>query len=99
MTCMRVQATLTTCEEIKPGELFSTAGPHYWEHMGNEGRSSIGEVVYIRTHSAIPTEDVGRPIYRITILDPPDPCHVCCPPPPFRCPCDVFCSGHSQCYR
>ena len=38
----------------------------------------------------------------ITIIkgtgDPvPDPCHNCCPPRPYDCPCGEFCTGHSQC--
>ena len=67
MACVKVTATLTKCEDIKIGELFSRYGPDYWQRFGKELRGAIGEAVYVRTHAPTPTADMGTDIYRITI--------------------------------
>lgn len=61
------RATLTLCEEIKPGEAFSTAGPEWWGF--ERFPPSLGEKVYLRTHAPCPPQDVGQPIYRIEVVE------------------------------
>lgn len=63
---VKVTAVLVTGRDLAPGDLFSIAGPDYWDTFPN--RDSVGEQVYIRTNT--PTElfhDADEPIYRITI--------------------------------
>ena len=51
---------------LKPGELFSTVGPEYWEDAMDKG--SIGERVFIRTNSSAENvDDSAEYVYRITI--------------------------------
>lgn len=94
MSIIKIRTEWVLGEDIKPGELFSTAGPEYWDSFGEESLGSIGERVYIRTHAPIPECDIGTGTYRITIVTV-EKCHVCCPEPPYRCPCGEFCEcGH-----
>ena len=58
------KATETTCDQVKPGQAFSTAGPEYWEHLDSR---SIAERVCLRTDAPCPADDVGQPIYVIEI--------------------------------
>ena len=64
---VKIKAELTTAFDLKAGELFSAAGPSYWDTALNKG--SIGEAVYIRTNTnANRAPDANDTIYRITIL-------------------------------
>lgn len=63
---MKITAVQVIGRDLKPGELFSIAGPDYWRTALDKG--SVGEQVYIRTN--VPTDqfhDADEPIYRITI--------------------------------
>lgn len=62
---MRIFAEETTGGELAPGELFSTAGPQYWDHAGEKG--SLGERVYIRTEVPTPDTEAQAVVYRITV--------------------------------
>ena len=59
---MRVKAELVEGKDLKPGELFSSAGQSYWD---SRDKRSIGEKVYIRTDT--PLSPVQEEIYCITI--------------------------------
>jgi hypothetical protein len=61
---IRFKATETTCEQVKPGEAFSSAGPEYWD---NPNPGSIGERVFLRTDASCPAADIGKSIYVITV--------------------------------
>lgn len=66
-----------TCEavagkDLKPGDLFSTAGPQYWDRF--DEAMGVGERVYIRTnnppHAA---DDCEKVVYRLTITTDEEP--------------------------
>lgn len=59
---MKIIATKIKGSELEAGDLFSTVGPFYWEHI--DLTRSIGERVYIRTTTPSPDD---REVYRITI--------------------------------
>jgi hypothetical protein len=46
---MKIKATPIQGKDLKSGDLFSTAGPFYWNSF--QSRNSIGEKVYIRTET------------------------------------------------
>lgn len=50
--------------ELKPGELWSTHGPEYWDNVRNQ--FSIGEKVYIRTEMPAGA-DRARRVFRIRV--------------------------------
>lgn len=63
---VRIKAELVTGRDLAPGDLFSTAGPEYWDNALD--RASVGERVFIRTNSSPDrVDDADQPIYRITI--------------------------------
>ena len=63
---MKVVAVKCRGRELKPGDLFSTAGPEYWGCVAE--RRSIGEKVYIRTETpSSNAQDADSFVYRITI--------------------------------
>jgi hypothetical protein len=63
---MKIKATPIKAIDLKPGDLFSTAGPSYWDHYQN--RMSIGERVYIRTcTSALDVDDSNETVFLIEI--------------------------------
>ena len=63
---VRIKAKLVTGRDLKPGDLFSTAGPEYWSTAAD--KLSVGEMVYIRTNSPGDLyKDVDEPIYLITV--------------------------------
>ncbi len=67
---MKIKATPIKGQDLKPGDLFSTAGQDYWD---NPDPGSVGEKVYIRTNN--PAEwypDFGSYVYKITIEKEPD---------------------------
>lgn len=68
-TMIHFRATETTCDQIKPGEMFSTAGPEYWE---NTSPHAIGEKVYLRSNGPCPPADANEPIFRIEVEEEPD---------------------------
>jgi len=69
---VRIKAELVTGRDLRPGDLFSAAGPSYWDTALDKG--SVGEAVYIRTHiNADRFHDANDTIYRITIVQEPDP--------------------------
>jgi len=64
---VKIKAELVTALDLKAGELFSAAGPSYWDTALN--KASIGEAVFIRTHSDYRhAPDANDTVYRITIL-------------------------------
>jgi len=66
MPNVKIKAELMTARDLQPGDLFSVAGPSYWDTAMDKG--SVGEAVYIRTHTdAKRSPDPNNVIYRITI--------------------------------
>jgi hypothetical protein len=66
---MNICATPIRGRDLRPGDLFSTAGPEYWDDFVNF--ASIGELVYIRT--CAPTDrapDGGEMVFKIEIRGP-----------------------------
>ncbi len=66
---MRFIATKVKAEDVKPGEMFSTAGPTYWESAFGNDWGAIGERVYLRTLTPISRKDIGTDIYRIEVVE------------------------------
>lgn len=62
---MKIKATKIFGEDLKAGDLFSTANQTYWNNIKNN--LSIGEKVYIRTDEPCPKGQEKEEIYRITI--------------------------------
>lgn len=63
---LRIIATPCLAEELKPGDLFSTRGPAYWD--GFHDFYSCGEALYVRT--GVPAHNFPDPdtvVFRITI--------------------------------
>ena len=64
---VKIKAELVTGRDLRPGDLFSAAGPSYWDTALDKG--SVGEAVYIRTRiDADRFHDANDTIYRITIV-------------------------------
>lgn len=63
---IRIIAKPIKAKDLKPGDLFSTAGPEYWSYMGT--RKSIGEKVYVRTDAADPVDQGQAEVFRIVIV-------------------------------
>ena len=61
---MRIRAIPTKAQELKAGDLFSTAGQEYWDRYDP---LSIGEKVYIRTEAPCPDGDIDYILYRIVV--------------------------------
>lgn len=67
---MKITATKVKSETLKAGDLFSTAGAHYWTKLRlreSDELKPIGEKVYIRTEASYPEDQIGEDIYLITI--------------------------------
>jgi hypothetical protein len=63
---VKIKAKLVTALDLEPGDLFSAAGPSYWDTAMDKG--SIGEMVYIRTRTdANRAPDANDVVYHITI--------------------------------
>ena len=63
---MKIKATLVVGFQLKPGDLFSTLGSQYWDHIDERG--SVGECVYIRTNvPASDFPDADAMVYRIEV--------------------------------
>ncbi len=61
----KIQAEMILGKDLQPGDLFSTAGPEYWDYAMDRG--SVGERVYIRTNAPCPASQGNEPIHRIAI--------------------------------
>jgi hypothetical protein len=65
---MRVIATPVIAKDLKPGELFSTAGPAWWGQIDADALC-VGQRVYIRTNAAAENaSDANEEVYRLTIV-------------------------------
>lgn len=65
---MKIKAEPCTGRDLKPGDLFSTVGPEYWDAFS--ARDSLGERCYIRTEQSLNernSQDADRLIYRLTV--------------------------------
>lgn len=63
---MKVIATLVKAKDLKPGDLFHSKGPKYWETL-MPLQHSVGEVVFLRTETPCPIDQVDEEVYRITV--------------------------------
>ena len=61
---MKLKAEKLTGKDLKPGDLFSSAGDDYWKHTDP---LSIGQRVYIRTDTPLAATLQAETVYRITI--------------------------------
>jgi len=54
--------------DLKPGDMFSTYGPSYWDSV--DGKRSVGERVYLRTNTPASeaSDDPNIMVYQITVL-------------------------------
>ncbi len=65
-TVVRIHAEAIAAKELRPGDLFSIAGPEYWDDFPY--KQGVGERVYIRTcTSAVGLPDADDTVYRITV--------------------------------
>lgn len=62
---MRIKAEKVKGKDLRPGDLFSTAGQLYWD--GIEARAALAEKVYIRMDTPCPESELEVEIFRITI--------------------------------
>ena len=63
---MKIKATPIKGKDLKPGDLFSTAGPLYWDDV--KDTYAIGEKVYIRTETPYDrANDFNSTVYKIEI--------------------------------
>lgn len=66
MRRVRFKAEEILGRDLRPGDLFSTAGPEVWDHVDTRG--SIGEKLYVRTNvTEEQAKDGHLPIYRVTL--------------------------------
>ena len=63
---MKITTEKIKGSDLKPGELFSSAGDEYWQHRDNR---SIGEKVYIRTDTPLLPSAQEEVVYRIVIKE------------------------------
>ena len=64
---MKAVAMSMAASQLKTGDLFSMAGPEYWD-TALEGRSgAVGERVYIRTAASAENAGPDIQVYRITL--------------------------------
>lgn len=63
---MEIISTTVKVKDLKPGDLFSSVGPLYWQH--HKTHKSVGEKVYIRTDAPSPEHQLEDEIYKITII-------------------------------
>ena len=69
---MRIIATKILSQDLKPGDLYSTSGPEYWQgnrfsKLDNKNYPPVGERVYIRRESETPEDQYGIELFKITI--------------------------------
>lgn len=71
---VRILAEPIIAKDLKPGDLFSMAGPEHWGVFDRDipnfsGLLPVGEKVYIRTNAPVENAPDGDAIvYRITII-------------------------------
>ena len=53
---MKITVREVKGKDLKPGDLFSTAGELYWKAVERNDKRSIGEKVYIRTDETCPED-------------------------------------------
>ena len=64
---MKVIAEKVVAKELEPGDLFSAAGPEYWNNI--DGKLSVGEKAYIRTNTpSLEAVDADSYVYRLAIV-------------------------------
>lgn len=63
---MKLRVESVRCRDLRPGDLFSTAGPEYW--YGGRDWHAVGERVYIRTEAPCPTDQENEQIYRVEVV-------------------------------
>lgn len=63
---MTIVATPVLAGQLKPGDLFSTAGPEYW--LNERDLTAVGERVFIRTEAPTPEDQRMEVVYRIEIV-------------------------------
>lgn len=64
---IKIQATSVLGRDLKPGDLFSTVGPEYWDLV--DRLESIGERVYIRMNTPFSNApDSNEEVFRIEII-------------------------------
>ena len=64
---MKITAIKCRAKDLKPGDLFSTAGPEYWNRDGGRFGLGVGEKVYVRTCGRTPLDQADDEVYRIEI--------------------------------
>jgi hypothetical protein len=63
---MKIKAIQVTGRDLKPGDLFSTRGPEYWDNYRQ--RLSLAEKVWLRTETPSSfADDADAIVYRIEI--------------------------------
>ena len=63
---MKFRAEKIVARDLDPGDLFSSAGPEYWDHAGET--TAVGERVFIRTSVAVMSPAIeAEEVYRITV--------------------------------
>jgi len=62
---MKVTAIKVKGKDLLPGDLFSRAGPYYWDYI--DQKFTVGEQVYIRTNTPCPVDQEEEEIYKIEI--------------------------------
>lgn len=61
---LKIKATRIKGKDLKPGDLFSTAGPFYWSRRDP---MAIGEKVYIRTDASFGQDQEEQIVFKIEI--------------------------------
>jgi hypothetical protein len=61
---LKIPAEPLLAKELKPGDLFSTAGQFYWDHRQPD---AVGEKVYLRTDAPCPKDQEEEEIHRIVV--------------------------------
>lgn len=62
---LKIKAIRIKGKDLKPGELFSTAGPLYWSRRDP---MAIGEKVYIRTDAPFGKDQEEQTVFKIEVL-------------------------------
>lgn len=63
---MKFKAIPVKGKDLKPGDLFSMAGPWHWDSAAHNDMI-VGEKVYIRTEAPCLIKDLELDLYRIEI--------------------------------
>ncbi len=81
---MKFVAEKCTPPDLNAGDLFSTSGPAWWDHVDP---LAVGQKVFVRTEAPIPEGQEELVIFRVVLeLDEPvgpKPCQYC-PTDPFH---------------